>query len=239
MTTISREQALEGAKLVAQELEAELGAELVMAAAYGSVVAGEFDPARSDVNVLLCLERCEAAVLSRVAPALQRARTLQRVAPFVLSRAELTRSADVFAAKFEGMRRSYALLAGRDLLAELRLEPRDVRLACEREVRNLTLKLRRAYLLEQPRSASVLAALRLFLPQLMAVLRLVGPAPAPGETLVNAAARVMGFEAAALEEALALRADTPPPWPLFEPKLGALLLVLERVGAYVDALPGE
>lgn len=236
---LTREQALDHAWKLAKELRRVMGDELLMAAAYGSVVRGDFDPHRSDVNLLLCVENVETGTLARLAGPLQEAHAALRCAPLVLSRQEILRGADVFAAKFTDIRRSHVLLEGTDLLEPLTIEPKDLRFACEHELRNIALKLRRAYLLERPNVGPVLASVRTFVPQLLGVLRLLAGSP---EAQVDAsrwvpdAAKKVGFEPFAVLGALALRDGPRTPWPEVERRMGGLFAAIERICDYVDRL---
>jgi predicted nucleotidyltransferase len=236
---MTREQALGEAWKLAKDLRRVMGDGLLMAAAYGSVVRGDFDPHRSDVNLLLCIERADTETLARLAGPLQEARAAFRCAPFVLSRQELLRGADVFAVKLTDIRRSHVLLEGADMLEPLTIEPRDLRLACEKELRSLALKLRHAYVLERPHVGPVLASVRTFVPQILGVLRLVassGDAQPDASQWVPEAARKVGFEPFAVLGALALRDGPRTPWPEVERRMGALFAALDRICDYVDGL---
>jgi predicted nucleotidyltransferase len=240
--TIARDEALEKIRGLAKELGRVLGDRLLMAAAYGSVMRGDFDPQRSDVNLLLCVESADTDTLTQLAGLLQEAHAAFRCSPFLLSRQEIERGVDVFAVRFTDIRKSHVLLEGTDLLGPLKIEPRDLRFACEHDLRNALLKLRRAYLMERPNVGPMLASVRTFVPQILDVLRLLadpGEARADASQWVPDAARKVGFAPFAVLGALALRDGPRTPWIEVERRMGALFAAIERICEYTDRLPDD
>ena len=226
----------------AKRLERELGGDLAMLAVYGSAARGEYDPQRSDINLLVVLERADAGTLRRVATALEGARAWFRCAPFVLVRDELASAADVFPIKFLDIRRTHRLLAGTDLLATVVVRPCDLRLACETDVRNVILKLRRALVVDGPDVRALTATLRRFVPQVLGALGVmmsltgVEP-PASRDALLEVAATRFGFDAGPLREALAASRQRDPTWPRMEKAYDDLLRELDTICRAADRLP--
>jgi hypothetical protein len=142
------------------------------------------------------------------------------------------------------MRRNYTVLAGSDLLAPLAVAPHDLRLACEHELRNITLKLRRAFLIERPHVEPVLRSLRLFVPQILSVLRVldehglhVAVDPADRQAWIERLAKHLDIDPESLLASLTLRDHAETPWPEVERTLGRLLDALAHICHYVDSLP--
>lgn len=119
---------------------------------YGSALRGDFDPKRSDVNLLLVvralgIERLEALAAASAKlpkPALESARTRYR--PLILPEMQLLDSADVFPMDLLDLARRRALLWGADVLAGIVIERADLRRHCEYELRTKLVGLRQAYL---------------------------------------------------------------------------------------------
>ncbi len=212
------------------------GTELRMAALYGSAAREDFDPGQSDVNLLLVFNRLPD--LAFLAEVLQRARSRYRCAPLVLSASDLARSLEVFPVKVLEIQRRYRMLAGEDLLAGLKIEFEPLRRACEHDLRNAQLKLRRTYLLTRPDPRPLQDALRRFLPQIIGALRcLLDHAGATDlgtfEGLRAASESRLALDLGPLEQALALRHRPGAPWPevsqAFETVSGILAGLLIRV----------
>lgn len=240
MKQLTPELVISEASALAAALDDRTGGGLAMAALYGSAARGDFDPGQSDVNLLLVLADPGPDTLDRVADLLQDARLRFRCAPFVVGREEMSGSMDVFAVKYSEIRRSYRLLRGEDLLAGLSPDPAHVRLECERELRNLTLKLRRAYLAFRPGASALVGALHRFLPQFLSILRFWTDhrgTVREGEDLVAAVSRHFGVPENGFREAEALRHRPDAPWPEVEKAFRLVLDLLDRVTRDVDAHP--
>jgi predicted nucleotidyltransferase len=111
---------------------------------YGSAVEGRLRP-RSDVNVIVVLDRFEAARVDRIGEAVRVARAAVRLAPMFLLRDEIPHASAAFAVKFADIVRRHRVLHGNDPFASLVI-PRDRLLARLSQVLlNLRIRLRAAY----------------------------------------------------------------------------------------------
>lgn len=191
------------------QLARELGSDLEAVLLWGALARGdEFYPRTTRVELLIALREVHAAALSRVAPALRRARQGLRVTVMVVTRDDLRRSTDVFPTKFAHMRAHHLLLHGVDPLAGCEVSPEHLRLRCEQELRNLQLRLRAAYMGVADQEAE---ALRLlgdmgvdFVEHLRTLLELrAGQAPSTMAEVVEAVGP-LELEKAVLEELLAI-----------------------------------
>ena len=121
------------------------GPRLLGAALHGSVLAGEFHPSHSDVNMAfvfstLGVEELEA--LRRVAPVWQRCRV---VSPLLVSREGLSRSLDTFPLEYLLIRERHEVLHGEDFFAGLEIGRDHLRLEVERILRAQKLGLGLSY----------------------------------------------------------------------------------------------
>lgn len=240
MHELTRDAVFEKVKAWGDELRYQLGEAFVSLAVYGSAAREDFDPAHSDVNLLLVVDRADLPALRGLAAPWQQARLAFRGAPFVMSREEVFGSRDVFPVKFHEIARAYQVVAGEDCLKDLQLSYRDLRHACESELRNIALKLRRIYLADSPDPRPLLQGLRRFAPQLLGILRVLLerkdsrtiPAEADLAALGSAG---FGFTSDDLRLVLALRRQDHVPWPEVEEAFGALTRVLERLTEAVEA----
>ena len=119
---------------------------------YGSALRKDFDPARSDINLLLVMralgqERLDAlAAASAKLPRPSVGSAGARYRPLILTEEQLLDSADVFPMDLLDLARRRALLSGEDVLAGITIDRADLRRHCEYELRTKIVGLRQAYL---------------------------------------------------------------------------------------------
>lgn len=126
--------------------ERAVGAKLLGATLYGSVVTGEFHPTHSDVNVAFVLSALSADELDAFRGARHawtRARVLR---PLFLTERKISRSLDTFPLEYLLIREQHEPLHGRDFFAGLAIERKELRLQVERVIRAQELGLSLAYL---------------------------------------------------------------------------------------------
>ncbi|MCF7837703.1 MAG: hypothetical protein K9N49_03650 [Candidatus Marinimicrobia bacterium] len=135
-----------------------LGADLVALILYGSAAAGDHAGRASDYNLLLVATAWPGARLAAIGPLLRRWQRTGSPAPLLFTRRELEQAADVFPLELLDMQDSHQILAGEDLLADLRISPRHLRHQVEAELRGLLLHLRQGFAVNQaaPRAQSQL-----------------------------------------------------------------------------------
>jgi len=221
-----------------------LGPRLAALLLYGSAARGTHVPKRSDVNTLLICEAVDGALFDALAPVVRAWTKAGHPAPLVLTEREWRESADAFPIEYEDMREAHRLLAGRDPWSGIRVDRDDLRRQLERELMGKLVRLRQAYaaLWAEPKRLAgvIVGSAPGFFTMLRALLRLAGrPVPARPETLVGAAATLVGFTAAELaplirhaEGGPALRLEGGARDPLVAAYLGAVA----RAAKYVNGL---
>lgn len=211
---------------------------------HGSALTSRYDPARSDINLLVVLDEFPAERLHALGTAFaaQAKAKGPRVTPLVLTLAQIRSASDVFPVEFMDLARRRALLAGSDVLGGLRIEPRNLRLQCESELRSKLVGMRQAYLLHGGapgtarellvRAAGGSAAV------LRGLLELRGERPPEAaEDLVNAVASAYHVDAAALAGPFTARHETAQ-WAedAARAALGRYIAALDALIQAVDAL---
>ena len=221
-----------------------LGPRLVSLLLYGSAARGTHVPKRSDVNTLLICDAVDAALFDALAPVVRAWSKAGHPAPLILTADEWGESADAFPIEYEDMREAHRLLAGRDPWSGIQVEGDDLRRQLERELMGKLVRLRQAYgaLWAEPKRLAgvIVGSAPGFFTMLRALLRLAGrPVPARPETLVDAAAKLMGFGAGELaplirhaEGGAALRLEGG----ARDPLVAAYLTALARAAQYVNQL---
>jgi hypothetical protein len=129
-------------RALGQRLAGDPAVGLVGVALYGSAARGEWVPGISDTNVLIVPGRGDEPALGAIAAALAAAPLSARVTPFVLPAEELQQSADTFCVKLDDIQRHHVLVAGRDPLAGLVIDPTHLRFLVEFSLRDAALRLR-------------------------------------------------------------------------------------------------
>jgi len=193
-----------------EKLRQAAGAGLKSVVLYGSAASGDFDPKRSDLNVLCVLERMSAAELGKLnATAIWWVRK-GHPAPLVFTLEELHHSADVFAIELLDIKANHRVLFGEDVFASLGVPMSLHREQVERELRTNVIRLRQALLtvswseaeLERLMSASTSTFIALFRHALIAL----GEQPPPSRrAVVDRLAAVLGFDAAPFHAVLDAR----------------------------------
>src|SRR2546426_10148393 len=101
------------AEELATALKETLGSRLVAFVLYGSTARGTHVPGRSDVNTLLIVDAVDEPLFAAIAPPIAAWSKNGHPAPILFSSAEWRDSADVFAIRYQEMRRAHPVLAGR------------------------------------------------------------------------------------------------------------------------------
>jgi predicted nucleotidyltransferase len=127
-----------------KSLEKALGDELVGILVHGSTVRGEYRPGDSDVDVVVVVKDASFEKLEAISNAMQLARYSARIEAMILTEKEIAGAADCFPLLYDEIKRSHALLAGRDPFAKIEVQDTHRRLRIEQELREAQIRLRRA-----------------------------------------------------------------------------------------------
>jgi predicted nucleotidyltransferase len=136
-----------------------LGDSLLSLVLYGGLAKGEFVPYQSDVNVLIVFRTATIEVLDRAAPLVRQGALEFRLAAMLATEADLRDLADVFPIKFQDMQRRHKVLWGEDPFPKVNVTREHLRLRCEQELHNLSLRLRQSYVQRTDRPELLQAAL--------------------------------------------------------------------------------
>jgi len=184
-------------------LQAKLEGDLVAVLAHGSTVRGGYDESRSDVDLVVVVERDDIEHLERIAADVVLARTSARIVCMILRRSEIAPAADVFPLLFDDLGAEGVVLHGDNPFSGLHFDEEHRRLRIEQELRNARIRLRAgitdasAGLLQ--REALVGQKLRQIRSPLYALLRRAGKPPARDlKSVVTAAGVHLGIDTADL-----------------------------------------
>lgn len=173
---------------------------------YGSAARDDYRPGKSDINLLVVLERIDVPILKSVLDPVARGRR-HGIAPFFITEADLCSSADVFPVTFLAMQESYRVLLGSDVLGEMKIAREHIRLRCEQEIKNVLLRLRRYYIMRGGRKLTQMMSSMIggFLETLRVVVSLTQKNLPSREEVVNVAAERFEFDAETLRNVSDLR----------------------------------
>jgi len=164
-----------------EDLKRAHGDNLASVVLFGSAAAGNHIEGRSDLNVLVVLNRITPEDLRAAHPVITEWRKAGNSLPIYFTRDEMASSSDVFPIEFSDMTEIHRVLYGIDPFDGLRISTTNLRLQCEFELRGKLIRLRDLYI---PNSGDVERLSRLMAESLSSfavlfrhVLRLLGEEP--------------------------------------------------------------
>jgi len=157
--------------------------------------------------------------------------------PLIVPLAEFQRSLDAFPLEYGEIIAHHEVVAGADLLDGVRIEPADLRRACETQIKSHLLHLREQYLEAQGQPAAVTVLLHTAAPAfatlLAQVARLQG-STASEDDAVRAGAGLAGLDASTTSAVLALADNGPLTSPDGARLFRDYLHAVEQLAAFVD-----
>lgn len=221
------------------ELQSVLGENLRSIVLYGSAVAGDYVPGVSGHDLLIVVERADAADLAALSAPLHRWQQKGNPPPHLFTRHELAASADVFPIELLDMQQSRRVLFGEDLLTGIKIDMPHYRMQLERELKTRLHLLRRQYLAASPDETRIaqlmVASISTFLVLLRAALRLYNDDVPPEKA--DALSRLtehIPFDAAPLREILVMKTNGRPGETNVTELFHRYLIALDQVVFAVD-----
>ncbi len=122
---------------------------------YGSSVKRNFFPGSSDLNVLLVLRCICPQLIIKVAPTLKRYSAKDKISTTVHDKEEIENSLDVYPIKFLDIKKYHLILYGEDIFKDLAIDPSNLRIDLERQIREIAIGIRRDYIFSSHTSADM------------------------------------------------------------------------------------
>ena len=178
---------------------AALGSKVRAISAYGSAVGPDFIPKRSNVNLVVVMDRLDTDSLRPLLGVVKAGLRKRIVAPLLVSPDYLAGARDVFPIEMIEIRDSHVVLYGDDFFEGLEVPRDQLRLQCEAQLRSAALRTRQAYLemgLAKRGPERVLhASVTSLVPVFRAILRLKGlAAPRSKLEVVEALGSAIGVD---------------------------------------------
>lgn len=206
---------------------------------YGSAASGNFDPEFSDINLFCVLRDTAFGQLAALGPVATWWHRQKQPAPLIMTRKELESTADVFTIELLDMKRHHRVLFGDDVLQGLEIPMNLHRVQVEYELREKLILLRQQTLLGRKDVYFwdlLLQSTRSFVTLFRHALIAMGEqAPEDKHEVVRQLAKKVGFDPAAIERVLAVRAHetTRKETPVYD-VMEKYLAAVEQVTAAVD-----
>jgi len=143
---------------------------------YGSAAAGDHAGRRSDYNILVVTQDLDIGTLDALSKTATRWAQAGNPPPLLFTVERLAQTTDVFPVELLDIRECHRVLHGDDLVADLEIDTRNLRLQIEHELRGKLIQLRQHYLLTggKPKAVAdlMIESLSTFLVLFRAALRL-------------------------------------------------------------------
>lgn len=209
---------------------------------YGSAAAGDFQKGASDYNVMVVLNGLTPEHLAKGSKLIRLWMRQGNSAPLLIDRAHLENSQDAFPIEFSDMKEAHRILLGENPLAGLVVNREQLRLQCEREIKQKILTLRERYTALFPSKRRIrklmLSSVSSFLAIFRGYLRLTNATvPKKKREVLTRLNEMTQFDTSVLEQILAAREGTftigrAQVFPLF----AAYLTTLEKMATLIDRL---
>jgi len=127
------------------DLEGVLGDRLRSLVLYGSAARGEYQEGTSDFNLVVVTESLDPPTLEALSAPVGAWTRKGQPPPRLLTPTLIADSIDVYPIEFLDIRTHHVVLRGSDLFAGLQVRVEQLRLQCERELREKLMRLREGY----------------------------------------------------------------------------------------------
>lgn len=112
----------------------------------GQAAGADYIHKVSNINLFIILEKLEFQDLQKSLKTVSKGINKKIAAPLFLTRKHIETSTDVFPIEFLEMKENHLLLYGEDLLKSIEINPANIRLFCEEQIKGKLIRIRQAYL---------------------------------------------------------------------------------------------
>jgi len=138
---------------------------------YGSAAVGDYIPKRSDINIMIMVDRLGMEELQTCLKLIKKGRKKRITAPLFLTAEHIHTSADAFPIEFLEMKEKHIHIYGMDPFLDLIIDPKNLRLQCEQQIKGKLIRMRQAYLEAGLKKRQILGLLITSFTSLLPVLR--------------------------------------------------------------------
>ncbi|HOS97426.1 MAG TPA: hypothetical protein PLU54_07210 [Deltaproteobacteria bacterium] len=138
-------EAADAFRPVAEDITTRLPSRISSLTVTGSCLTGDYMPGLSDINSVLVLHKADMAALDTLSSMGNRFRKTRVSCPLVMTEEYIRRSLDVFPVEFLDMKLFHKTVLGTDPFVGLVIDPKPLRLQCERDLKGKLINLQRGY----------------------------------------------------------------------------------------------
>ncbi|NQT25838.1 hypothetical protein HQ585_10810 [candidate division KSB1 bacterium] len=225
-----------------EDVQSLFGSEIVSIIVYGSAVTEDYVTKKSDVNALVVLSEKGISDLQPVQKYIKKWHKQGLASPLFLTESYITASLDSFPIEFLNMQAAYSIIQGKDVLTDLSIDPKDLRLQCERELKGKLLQLRQGFIqtegnkrfLKSLIAESIVAFISIF----RALLKLKGKAvPTTKKDVIEQTCKEFKLDAALFSDLFAIRTGAVKlSKDELEAKLKAYIAAIRTLSQHVDGM---
>jgi predicted nucleotidyltransferase len=202
---------------------------------HGSAARGDYLPGRSNLNLLLVVEKHDLDALRRSAATQRRWSRDGIVVPLVVTGQELRATLDLFPLDYLELRQYHLVLDGRDPFVQIDPDRRSLSRQCAQEIRSNLLRTRQRFVEGGATSDVIEALLPISVTSLLPCLRALAymkgrPAAHSTESFLEGIGSVIGVDCGTILEAWRVKAGTSTPGKHEMPRLlERYLVTLEQL----------
>ena len=126
---------------------------------FGSKANSSEHPLNTNVDLFVVVDSLNTEDLTNLLPSIQKWIAKGNPYPQIMSKDEFFGMCDIYAIEFSDIKWNYQIIHGTDFVETLNVNYFDLRLQCERELKNLILKLRGFYLEHGRAKSAILPAI--------------------------------------------------------------------------------
>jgi len=143
--------------------------ELISIILYGSAAQGHYRAGKSDINFLVVLTEDGMDNLDRAFPRVRKWKKRRIAIPLFLTEDYIRSSVDVYPIEYLNFQRHHEVVYGKDVLEDIVIDRKMLRLQCEREIKGKLLLLRRTFLETEGRVGPLKEVIKASIPTFMAI----------------------------------------------------------------------
>ena len=122
------------------------GESIISVFIYGSAACGDYVKGASDVNSAIVFKNIGASELKKSLQIVNEGIRHRINTPLFLTRAHIMTSLDTFPIEFMEMKENHVIVYGEDVLADINIDPVNLRFVCEEQIKGKLIRMRQAYL---------------------------------------------------------------------------------------------
>ncbi len=198
---------------ITKDYQALYGEDLVSVVLYGSATGKDFQPGKSDINLMIVLTEQGIEQLDRAFDLVGKWRKKGVAVPLFLTERYITTSLDVFPIEYLNFQNHHVHVFGKEILKDLEFSPQFLRLQCEREIKGKLLLLREAFIETEGKGKALKQVLKDALPALTAIFEALLhlkeiPVPKERREIINKTADAFQLEHSVFEGLLHVKEET-------------------------------